>query len=177
MAKSIEQVTPAEGIGWGSIMTGLGIFLLLRAAGITQIGEINVPPWVLAITGMVIFLPGACLIHHGLRNAVSPAPEGRGDDPNRVQFCSWLLGPILMTGLSLIFGWVAFGPGERRFHGGITGSPIEGRIAFGIATVIFTLLSAVAWVYTVRQLFARLGAGPRTGLPYKTAPRPRRPQR
>jgi hypothetical protein len=72
---------------------------------------------------------------------------------------------LLVTAFALTLDWVAFGPGERQFGGGISFgigigfNPGEffGRSVFGIFAVLLDLLAAVMWVREIRWL-TRKGA-------------------
>jgi len=72
-----------------------------------------------------------------------------------------------VTTFALTLDWVAFGPGTRRFGGGISYivnigfSPSEffGRVVFGIAAVCLDITAAVMWVGLIRRLGARPVAG------------------
>jgi hypothetical protein len=65
-----------------------------------------------------------------------------------------LLGALLITAFALTFDWIAFGPGPRRFGGGLsngwlgigfaTGETL-GRTAFGIFAVVLDVFAALRW--------------------------------
>lgn len=65
-----------------------------------------------------------------------------------------LLSAWLVTCFALTFDWVAFGPGERNFGGGIAlghqaGVPIGeffGRAAFGLAAVVLDIFAIMVWI-------------------------------
>jgi len=71
-----------------------------------------------------------------------------------------LLGVLLVTSFALTLDWIAFGPGPRRFGGGISGGIIGigfnpgemfGRTVFGIGAVVLDLIAAVMWVRLIRR--------------------------
>jgi hypothetical protein len=67
-----------------------------------------------------------------------------------------LLAALLVTCMALIFDWVAFGPGERQFTGSVNGfgyvpSELSGRVAFGIAAIIFDIFAILMWVQQCRR--------------------------
>jgi hypothetical protein len=69
-----------------------------------------------------------------------------------------VLAAFLMSAFAITFDWIAFGPGERHFSGGISFgigvgfNPGEwmGRALFGIGGVITTIVSIVMWVRVFR---------------------------
>jgi hypothetical protein len=70
-----------------------------------------------------------------------------------------LFGALLITCFAVTFDWIAFGPGERHFSGGISlgglgigARPGElfGRAMFGIGAVIADIVAVVLWVRMLR---------------------------
>jgi len=64
-------------------------------------------------------------------------------------------GALMITAIALLFDWVAFGPGERRFSGGIPGGnsgarthlwQMPGQILFVSGAVLFNLMALWAWL-------------------------------
>jgi hypothetical protein len=80
---------------------------------------------------------------------------------NRIGLCGFL-GGVLVTAFASVFDWIAFGPGERHFGGGLSIGPVltssasselSGRIWFGIAGVLISCLALCAWVRWMRTVF------------------------
>jgi len=72
-----------------------------------------------------------------------------------------LFGALLITSFAVTFDWIAFGPGERHFSGGISlgglgigARPGElfGRALFGAGAVVFDIVAAVLWLRLLRAL-------------------------
>ena len=70
-----------------------------------------------------------------------------------------LFGALLITCFAVTFDWVAFGPGERHFAGGLSlggvgigARPGElfGRAMFGVGAVMFDIVAVVLWVRLLR---------------------------
>lgn len=70
-----------------------------------------------------------------------------------------LFGALLITCFAVTFDWIAFGPGERHFSGGISfgglgigARPGElfGRAMFGIGAVIADIVAVALWVRMLR---------------------------
>jgi len=64
-------------------------------------------------------------------------------------------GALMITAIALMFDWVAFGPGERRVTGGISGGnggvrthlwQVPGQVLFVSGAVLFNLMALWAWV-------------------------------
>ncbi|THD64204.1 MAG: DUF3592 domain-containing protein [Bradyrhizobium sp.] len=76
-----------------------------------------------------------------------------------------LLGALTITGLAIVFDWVAFGPGERQFSGSINGvgfvpGELMGRAAFGVFAIILDVCVVMMWIGQCRRMFGAGGAGP-----------------
>ena len=104
------------------------------------------PEWVVFLAGGTFFLAGWLIL----------LPEGwlktRG-----------LLAAMLLSAFAAVFDWISFGPGERHFSGGMSIGPLfsaaandkdAGRIVFGIASVLMSLLAVWVWLRWLRLLFA-----------------------
>jgi hypothetical protein len=73
-----------------------------------------------------------------------------------------VLSALLVTCFAVTFDWVAFGPGERKFGGGISlganvgaGFPVGeliGRAVFGVAAIVLDIFAAIAWIIHCRRL-------------------------
>src|SRR6185312_2312874 len=70
-----------------------------------------------------------------------------------------LFGALLITCFAVTFDWIAFGPGERHFSGGISlgglgigarPGEIFGRAMFGIGAVIADIVAVALWARTLR---------------------------
>jgi hypothetical protein len=107
-------------------------------------GSFEAPHWLVATAGLS-FLAGGF------------APFAAHWGPN--SWASRSVGAALLWPLTVIFNWIAFGPGPRHFTGGlaIAGSAVSqgtvsdsaGRMVFGIAAVALDLMVvavAVRWM-------------------------------
>jgi hypothetical protein len=82
--------------------------------------------------------------------------------PARLAAFQLPLTALMATALAVVFDWVAFGPGERRFSGSasvpgisLSGSTSElaGRVFFGLFAVLFDLAALGLWIQYVRSFF------------------------
>ncbi len=143
-------------MGLASIAAGLYPLAIGLGFASPQSGSVLAPLWVVAVAG-------ACFVFIGTALAV---PQ---DD---VRLRGLLLG-LMVTALAIVFDWVAFGPGERQFSGGIAfagssmhapSSEMSGRVAFGIAAVLLDAFAVFGWYRWLRDLAARGREGPQSGI-------------
>ncbi len=138
----------------GLAFIAMGLYPLAIGLGFATArpGSVHAPLWVVA-------LAGACFV---LVGTVLAVPQ------NDLRLRGLLVG-LMVTALAAIFDWVAFGPGERHFSGGISfagssmrtgASEASGRIAFGIAAVILDAFAMWGWYRWLRGSRAE-GTGPR----------------
>ena len=147
-----DEVKPTPAIGCGSLTLLVGVFMVLRALGAVPWEGVRGPLWLLGLGGLGAILAGASGVYLGIRALRRP---GSSREPVALPpVAGWIVGGTIATILAVALGWVAFGPGERHFEEGITGSPLEGRIAFGIVAVLAFAVAALIWV---RGLVRRQG--------------------
>ncbi|HET7364598.1 MAG TPA: hypothetical protein VFJ70_13610 [Burkholderiales bacterium] len=79
--------------------------------------------------------------------------------PERLATTRLALGVLMVTSLALVFDWVAFGPGERRFTGTVgaggaaVSSPVgetAGRAFFGLFALLFDIAAIGLWLRLLR---------------------------
>jgi hypothetical protein len=96
--------------------------------------DVRAPRWVLGAAGMTFIAGG-----------FAPLAAYRGPSSK----VSQIIGAGVVLPLTLVSNWVAFGPGERQFSGGLSigfftvsqqSSQLSGRIAFGIGAVLLDVL-------------------------------------
>ena len=155
-ATPVTQVTPGVGMSLGLLISGLGALLVLRATDVIQFEGVNTPLWVLGSLGSVLLLAGGYVGLYGIRNYLHPHLAAQPPDPRSLQLGGWLLAVSFTTWFSLTAIWIAFGPGRRRFGGGITGTETEGRIAFGIAAIVFGVVALLIWVKGLQHIRTEL---------------------
>jgi len=73
-----------------------------------------------------------------------------------------VLSALLVTCFAVTFDWVAFGPGERKFGGGISlglhvgaGFPVGefiGRAVFGVVAIVLDIFVIIVWISHCRRL-------------------------
>lgn len=115
-----------------------GLFII--AAGLRWVDiepSRGVPHWIVGLAGAVFLLAGIAI--------ALPRPPSRWHD---------LIGALLFTAFATIALWIGFGPGERRFSGGVSAGGLAvhgsggsgvGRFVFGAMGVLLLLMALVAW--------------------------------
>lgn len=136
-----ESKTPP--LWFGAIFVLAGGFIAAIGAGWIEVepSSVHAPGWVIQLTGFVFMLGGAMCYAHVLGERVQNG-----------------LAVLMMVAFAAVFSWVAFGPGERQFSGGVSVGPLSangrpgewgGRIAFGFGSVMLwaiALAIAARWV-------------------------------
>ena len=156
-------MTPRGAVIVGLLCVACGVVPILGGLGVISIKPTaGTPGWIAVCVGVLFVLFGAAVIN-GYAVAGGAAPDGNLPAGTRfgVLLTSYLLG-LGITGLmTTIFGWIAFGPGERHFSSSFSlpfvskqwgSSDASGRILFGIvAAVSFAIFVRGAFV-GARQL-------------------------
>jgi hypothetical protein len=143
-----RDLSPAGKRAWGFVCGAMG--LLAIAIGFHS----ALSAWQPLASQDFIFLPAGLIFVFG--GALLALPPGRAD-LNR------LFGALLITAFAVTLDWIAFGPGERKFGGGISlggiGLPLSvnetfGRVVFGIPAAIFDVLALFLWADQIRRFFS-----------------------
>jgi hypothetical protein len=133
----------------------IGVLPIVMGAFCSGIGMGWIPyePAKLEAPGWVIVVVGLAFIAAGL--AVLSTKWSRDGQPQAVY------GFIILLGLTAVFNWVAFGAGERHFSSStsisgntIASAPVDernGRIVFGIASVVLDLVLVAGVVRVMRR--------------------------
>ena len=138
----------------------------------------TLPPGARIAIGLVVLGLGSALAAFGAAAIAHPAPDLRIVAlpaglvfvlagalvllPARLIALQLPLTALMVTALAVVFDWVAFGPGERRFTGSVsvpgvavhgpTGE-LAGRIFFGLFAALFDIAALGLWIQYVRQFF------------------------
>jgi hypothetical protein len=115
--------------------------------------RVHAPGWVIAICGLIFASAGWCIFDTAWKLTRDPF--------------KWMMVTLLL-GMTAVSGWVAFGPGERRFgqtryvgeqllveRGSTTVNETKGRRMFGTATVLLVLGMGIYAVVQVRRRRAK----------------------
>jgi hypothetical protein len=131
-------------------MAAFGGFIMLRSLG--TFGAIattaDAPAWLGVLMGFVFFAGSTSVIikmFYGAENMGQSELPAEASLPIRILYNS--LGVGIVVGLGALFGWIAFGPGERHFSGsGAFLGATVGRMMFGLAAAM-ALLMVVLMVF------------------------------
>ena len=140
------QAQSTKGMVWfGLLFMAVGSFIIFSALDIIPTDESSfyAPRWVVAAAGWLFFAAGLTV----------SLMDSRLDVFRQSWWFYWMHG---LAGLSIIFmfafllNWVAFGPGEREFSGGISipfitisfdkANEFLGRVVFGIGALFFDVI-------------------------------------
>jgi len=126
---------------------GFGVFICAAATRWIDLPPApGVPLWIVGLAGAVFVLAGMAVAL-----------------PQRTSRLQDVLGALLFTAFATVGLWIGFGPGQRKFSGGLSVGPVAfggesnemvGRIAFGAMGVLVLLIALTAW----RRVF-RLRSG------------------
>jgi hypothetical protein len=140
------ELTPRARLVFGLVAMAAGLAPMALGAGLIapKPGSMRAPEWVVFLAGCTFFLAGWLILlsQRWVRT--------RG-----------FLGGLLLTGFAAVFDWIAFGPGERHFSGGLSIGPLStsgssgeltGRVVFGIAAASMSLFALWVWGGWLRSL-------------------------
>jgi hypothetical protein len=118
------------------------------------------PAWVGVCAGMLFVFAGVMLIN-GYAWGHAPLSRSTTVEPYRV-FVQDVLGFLLCALFAAIFGWIAFGPGERQFSMTLDlpfsqstgrGSDWLGRAMFGLGALVGAGMAIYAALRVFRSVF------------------------
>jgi hypothetical protein len=133
-------------------VAAFGGFMMLRSLGAfgTVATTPDGPAWLGAIMGFVFFAGGISVVikmFYGPEAMAQSELPAEAPWPVRLFYNS--LGIGIVAGLGALFGWIAFGPGERHFSGsGAFLGATVGRVMFGLVAALAGLmlvLMVVRW--------------------------------
>src|SRR5262245_57079269 len=116
-----EPETPADKstIACGLLTVVMGIFLVLQNSGLLSAAVVlptDPPPWLGACAGVVFVAGGIAVVLQSLPSAKMAHGAFLADTPLWVRSTILALSLTIVGGLACIGGWIAFGPGQRKFH-------------------------------------------------------------
>jgi MFS family permease len=154
MEPAVEDSSDTDKQASRRAQIGIGVLLIMGGTAVVALAvgwipsapeKFNAPRWVVGAAGMMFALAGALmLIPEGGKSALGA-----------------FLGATMASLFALVGGWVAFGPGERRFSGAVAsgGAAMQtdvgeylGRGAFGVGALILICFAAWAWLRWLRML-------------------------
>jgi hypothetical protein len=161
----MNEPTPAATKGnllFAALMAAIGVFYILLGLRLLPVSDSaaheNDPHWLVLCAGIAFLLAGVAVAIQafGHANARGELPAAA---PRWMRTGQHLTAFTITVCLGAIGTWVAFGPGEREFSGGIPflGPAVNsmiGRSAFGVGAVLIWLCLAAIAVSGLRKYFA-----------------------
>lgn len=168
MSSDLRDIRPSTGLLMGSLFLVSGLAIVFVGLGWVQVdpATIHAPGWVLGVCGGIFGLLGAGILYYAVVNASGGGDAGAAERAEEeFSVVPWLLGLVVVGGMTAVASWIAFGPGERSFSGsvgiggvsvgGSGGSETVGRWVFGVGAVLAGLFTLWGLVYGLRRLAAR----------------------
>ena len=130
----------------------------------TEESSRNAPSWVIVGAGAVFFVAGLYTFALGAMDLRTPGYIERVSRGGEFNPAGWLVGAFIVSIFFAISAWVAFGPGERAFSGGVGAGGVGvggtvgeriGRIVFGVSAVTLGGISVWVWARGLRKLLTR----------------------
>ena len=157
-----KPLTPRGAVAMGLAVVACGVPPILIGMGVMHPSPGDAPGWIGILAGLVFVCGGLAVV---LDYAIAHGPEPDGDlppdTPLFIRGANYLLGLTIIGLMAIIAGWVAFGPGPRRFSASIL-SPLlsqrwqsgelSGRIAFGLGTILLVFMFIVCGLAGIRRL-------------------------
>lgn len=140
----------------GVLVGIMGMLIVLVAANIIRVdpSTMHAPRWVVAAAGLAFAVAGLWV-------AVARPDQGKDAVGGRMTISGLLLGITIIALMAAVANWIAFGPGERRFGGGLSvpfvtissrASEWSGRAVFGLGAVMLDALLLWSIVKGVKDL-------------------------
>src|SRR4051794_20832928 len=161
----MTESTPASPRGnlpYATLAAAFGVFYILVGLRLLPVSggaaHESDPLWLALCVGLAFLLAGVAIAIQafGHANAAGELPAAA---PRWMRAGQDLSAFTIVACLAAIFSWVAFGPGEREFSGGLPflGPAVNsmiGRGAFGVGAVLTWLCLAAIAVTGLRKYFA-----------------------
>jgi hypothetical protein len=157
-----NQLSPGGAVAMGTLFIVCGIPPILIGFGAIAPASHDAPGWVAAAVGLMFSCAGAAIIvDYGLAGGVDPAGDFKPGTPLSMRVANLALGLAIVGLMASVFGWVAFGPGPRRFTSTLTlpfmpmrwrSGEWTGRAAFGAFSILLGVMFVVCAVSGVQRL-------------------------
>ncbi|MBW8010609.1 MAG: hypothetical protein FVQ83_05115 [Chloroflexi bacterium] len=155
-----ETPSNQEGGLWvGLLVIAMGGFIILVSADIipSDDSSFNAPRWISCMAGVAFFSAGVILLLRDYRFAFFR-------DTLIFRLLQFIVIGALLTAFGIIPTWIAFGPGEREFSGGISipfisgttnQGEVSGRVVFGCGAIIIDAIALGYWITGLRRLIIK----------------------
>lgn len=144
-----KQLSQKQVWFFGSIFIFAGLMIILLALGVIRAdpSTIHAPMWIIVCAGLVFLLGGVAVINGYAFSS-----------PNLI--ISDILGMSIVGIMTLICGWIAFGPGERHFTSTssflfskttTSGNSGQGRFVFGFAFFLMLIFFIYGTMSSIKK--------------------------
>ena len=159
-----RQLTPLGAVAMSAVFIASGVFPILVAAGVIPRGGADAPVWVIGAAGATFVSAGlALVVGYGIAGGVGPDNDLLPGGPTGVRVANLILGLTTVGLMTVIAGWIAFGPGPRHFTTTLIVAflPVSrrwgsdewtGRVAFGTGSVLMAVMFVAYAVAGVRRI-------------------------
>lgn len=159
---SRTQLSPGGAVAIGVLFIACGIPPILIGVGAIAPASTDAPGWVASAAGLMFACAGAAVIvDYGIGGGLGPDGDFKPGTPLSIRVANLALGLAIVGLMAAVFGWVAFGPGPRRFTSTITlpfmplrwrSGEWTGRAAFGAFSLLLVLMFVAGGISGVRRL-------------------------
>jgi hypothetical protein len=157
-----KPLTRRGALGVGLLFIACGAIPILMGLGVIEPSRSDAPPWIAVAAGLVFVCGGlAVILDYAIVGGVDVSGDLPVGTPLALRIANFLLGLSIVGLMLAMSGWIAFGPGERRFSSTISlpfvwgrrgSGEVSGRIAFGVGTVMIAVMFVAFGISGVRRL-------------------------
>lgn len=161
-------MSPRLAVVAGLAFIAMGVYTVLGGMGVVAVRmspDLQGSEWVVVCAGVIIVLLGLALI---FSFAAQSAGSAAGEPAFTVRLISYLLGFGIVGLFTVVFTWIAAGPGPRNFSSAIstplmtqrtTRDEISGRVIFGASAALCWIFFISSGISGARQLMRSRRAG------------------
>jgi len=156
-----NQLSRGGALVMGGVFAFVGVLPLLLPHRTPRAGD--APDWVgYAICAMFICAGIAIVVEYAIAGGVDPDGNLAPGTPTSIRVANLILGTAIVGLMTMVFGWVAFGPGTRHFTSTLVlpfvpirwqSNEVTGRIAFGAVTVMMAFAFVACGISGVHRLW------------------------
>jgi hypothetical protein len=160
------QLTRRKAIAIGILCLGCGVPPVLGALGLIPMRlEPDVPPWMGVAAGAVFLLASMLLFVDAAAGGANADGTLPPNAPSVLRVLQSAVGLGIVTLMTVMVTWIAFGRGPRHFSMTISlpfllyqpkDTELPGRVAFGIAALLIWAIALVGTVAALKKHLARL---------------------
>jgi len=141
------------------LAAAMGLFYVIDFAGLVGSPtphDPDEPTWLPLVFGMIFLLGGsAAMIKTAFGRDNPPGGGLPSAAPRWLKLIYHVMVLALVTGMGVLFSWIAFAPGRREFSGsGAIFGELGGRVMFGIGALLIWICVIVIAIDGARRFIA-----------------------